>query len=161
MTAQDFAQRAYHEYEERTRDDGTRYLAARDGVSRPLLLDLDILDDREGCWAHDALDQIANITTDLDGATAEDLFDEVTSGGWEPADVYTYDLWTWARDHRADVDDAIEEWGYPEPGAPIEHLFMTAQQMVAERVLMSVCQWVIEGLEGDGGDAADGVELAG
>jgi len=148
MTVQDLARRTFDAYRTTERVNGSTTLVPRDFNNDPDLLgDIDALDDRERLWAHDALDQVANITDDLTGEDAADLVSRVIDAGWEPADIYTHSLWLWAADHPQDVYDASAEYGYPDGGEPLDTLFMLAQALVAERVLANVCEWLTEQLE--------------
>jgi len=147
MTIQDLARRTFDAYRTTERVNGSVTLVARDHDTDPGLLGDLCLNDRERLWAHDALDQVANITDDLTDEDAFDLVGRVIDAGWEPADVYTYPLWMWAAEHQDAVYDASEEYGYPAVGEPLDTLFMYAQTLVAERVLANVCEWLIERLE--------------
>jgi len=148
MTVQDLARRTFDAYRTTERVNGSVTLVARNHDADPGLLgDIGALDDRERLWAHDALDQVANLTDDLTDEDAFNIVSRVIDAGWEPADIYTHTLWLWAAEHPQDVYDASEEFGYPDGGEPLDNLFMIAQTLVAEHVLANVCEWLIERLE--------------
>ena len=148
MTLQDLARRTYDAYRMTERVNGSVTLVPRDLNDGPeLLWEIDATDDRERLWAHDALEQIANLTDDLTGDDAGDLTSRVIDAGWEPADIYTRALWEWAADHQQDVYDATEEIGYPCVGEPLDQTFRYAQTVIAENVLASVSEWLIEQLK--------------
>ena len=85
-------------------------------------------------------DALEAIVYRKDETDASSLFEQVMDDGFEVVDVYNADLAAWLneREHVYDLNDAIEEYGWPDGG--LYQAIQIAQQYVAERVLHDVCE---------------------
>ena len=63
---------------------------------------------------------------DYDDGYIGDLISEIANNN---VDIYTSDLWDWARDNRGWVEQALSEFGFNSDDGTLENLFMIAQYL--------------------------------